>query len=177
MTVNIKYVTYITLTFSAPLACPSFFHWHPVNMRHFWCNQFCFLTVRERTGPIKPSTTWRSLSVLVFCHMNFHLTCNASRTTYNHSLHVILLLFVLCWNDGVFQLLSWNMKTMWWTSGSSTALHIHTGCQTSWMSSHGLCPSWGRKVRVWSSYVIYFEQFVCGIVFFREESCVFVFVF
>lgn len=44
------------------------------------------------------------------------------------------------------QLLYWSMKTTSWTSDSSTALLIPTGCQTSWMSSPGLCHSSERKV-------------------------------
>lgn len=44
------------------------------------------------------------------------------------------------------QPLYWNMKIMSWTSDSSTAHPIPTGCPTSWMSSPGLCHLLERKV-------------------------------
>ncbi len=40
----------------------------------------------------------------------------------------------------------WSTRTMWWTSGSSTARRTRTGCQTSWTSSRGPYRSWARKV-------------------------------
>lgn len=46
-----------------------------------------------------------------------------------------------------FQLLSWNTKTTSWTSGSSTAPRIRTGCPTSWTCSLGRCRLSERKVR------------------------------
>lgn len=49
-----------------------------------------------------------------------------------------------------FQLLCWNMRITSWTSASLTALHIHTGCRTSWTFSRGLCLSSERKVTRWN---------------------------
>lgn len=46
-----------------------------------------------------------------------------------------------------FQLPCWNTRIMSWTSVSSTARHILTGCPTSWTSSRGLCRLSERKVR------------------------------
>lgn len=69
----------------------------------------------------------------------------------------LLFCFVFCWfswmcmtSPLVFppQRLYWNMKTMSWTLGSSTALLTRTGYPTSWMCLHGRCPLWARKVSV-----------------------------
>ena len=47
-----------------------------------------------------------------------------------------------------FQLPYWSMRTMWWTSGSSTAPRTPTGCPTSWTSSLGRCRLSVRRVSV-----------------------------
>lgn len=48
----------------------------------------------------------------------------------------------------ILQLPYWNTRTMWWTFDSLIALHIRTGCQTSWTSSRGRCRSSARKVQL-----------------------------
>ena len=54
----------------------------------------------------------------------------------------------------------WSMRTMWWTSDSSTVPHTHTGCPTSWTSLHGRFLLLARKVH---SAAIWFFKFTTAV--------------
>ena len=58
----------------------------------------------------------------------------------------------------------WSMRTMWWTSDSSTVPPTHTGCPTSWTSSHGRFLLLARKVH---SAAIWFFLIHCRV----AQSC------
>ena len=65
---------------------------------------------------------------------------------YNNKVRSPLVLLLHLTTMFTFRLLCSSMRTMWWTSGSSTAAPTRTGYQTSWTCSPGPCLLLGRKV-------------------------------